>query len=178
VADCPDHARAALPSSRDHGPDFPQGPFTPHTSAALAAWLKSPYPHRSASGSPANAKPLRAERCRYGTRDLPLAAKAANESLQRPRPRQAGGTPGAGSRGNPHSSAADAGALTVADRALPRRLRCALSTVWFYLRVQRSRAKSGIAKFAFDIGRKSTTIWLWIVWVQHSQLWLIQRVGR
>jgi hypothetical protein len=36
----------------------------------------------------------------------------------------------------------------------------------------------GIAKFTLDNDRKSTTIGLWIVWVQHLLLYLIQPVGR
>jgi hypothetical protein len=44
----------------------------PHTSTALAAQRKSPYPHRSASDIRANAQSIHAERCRYGTRDLLL----------------------------------------------------------------------------------------------------------
>jgi hypothetical protein len=38
--------------------------------------------------------------------------------------------------------------------------------------------RPGIAKFTLDIDRKSTTIWLWIDWVQHLRLWLIQPGGR
>jgi hypothetical protein len=34
------------------------------------------------------------------------------------------------------------------------------------------------AKFMLDIDRKSTTIWLWIDWVQHLRLCLIQPGGR
>ena len=37
---------------------------------------------------------------------------------------------------------------------------------------------SGIARFTFDVARKSTTIWLWIIWVQHLRLCLIQPGGR
>jgi hypothetical protein len=38
--------------------------------------------------------------------------------------------------------------------------------------------KSGIAKFTLDIDRKSTTLWLWINWVQHLRLCLIQPAGQ
>jgi hypothetical protein len=37
---------------------------------------------------------------------------------------------------------------------------------------------SRLAKLAFDINRKYTTIWLWIYWVQHLRLCLIQPGGR
>jgi hypothetical protein len=37
--------------------------------------------------------------------------------------------------------------------------------------------KSGIAKFTLDIDKQSTTIWLWINWVQHLRLCLIQPGG-
>jgi hypothetical protein len=57
---------------------------------------------------------------------------------------------------------------------LPARAPCA------GVRVQRSKIreqKSGIAKFTLDIDRQSTTIRLWINWVQHSLLCLIQPGG-
>jgi hypothetical protein len=38
--------------------------------------------------------------------------------------------------------------------------------------------KSGIAKFILDTDRTSTTIWLWIGWVQHLRLCLIPPVGQ
>ena len=38
--------------------------------------------------------------------------------------------------------------------------------------------KSGIARFTLDMYRKSTTIWLWIDWAQHSRLCLIRPGGR
>src|ERR1043166_3415709 len=38
--------------------------------------------------------------------------------------------------------------------------------------------RSGIAKFTFDIDKKSTTIWLWIVSVQHLRLCPIPLGGR
>ena len=50
----------------------------------------------------------------------------------------------------------------------------ALSSSGSWIRVQ----KSGIAKFALDMNGKSTTIWLWIVWAQHSRLCLIQPAAR
>jgi hypothetical protein len=51
-----------------------------------------PYGHRSASGSPANAKPLRAERCPYSTRDLPPPDQAyGKRSTENPVSRELGG---------------------------------------------------------------------------------------
>jgi hypothetical protein len=41
-------------------------------------------------------------------------------------------------------------------------------------RSEKQGQQSGIAKFTVDIDRQSTTIWLWINWVQHLRLCLIQ----
>jgi hypothetical protein len=38
--------------------------------------------------------------------------------------------------------------------------------------------KRGTGKFLVDICGQSTTIWLWIVWVQHLRLCLIQPGGQ
>jgi hypothetical protein len=38
--------------------------------------------------------------------------------------------------------------------------------------------KSGLARIPIDIQGKSTTMWLWIAWIQHLRLCLIQLGGR
>ena len=47
-------------------------------------------------------------------------------------------------------------------------------------RIQKSSAKSNqeSQKFLLDIAPLSTTIWLWIDWIQHLRLCLIQPGGR
>ena len=42
----------------------------------------------------------------------------------------------------------------------------------------RVRSKQESQNSALDIARKSTTIWLWIDWIQHLRLCLIQPGGR
>ena len=76
------HTSIRLPSCPVDHLDSPQALFNPHTSTALAAYCKSPYPQRSAPASPTTNSSSRsavdtaleififAERCRYGTRDF------------------------------------------------------------------------------------------------------------
>jgi hypothetical protein len=47
-----------------------QAAFNPHTSTALAAYCKSPYPQRSAPTTIGPREVLHAEHCRYCTRDF------------------------------------------------------------------------------------------------------------
>src|ERR1700724_3283814 len=78
-----------------------------------------------------------------------------------------------GSRDNPHSSCPDASAITLAGSPS-----CAEYQSAQVSGVRDSGQKSRIAKFTVDIDGKSTTIRLWINWIQHLRLYLIQPGGR
>ena len=60
----------------------PQTAFNPHTLTALAAYCKSPYPHRSAYAASEHEKFSRAEHCRYGTRDFATSETHCEESVR------------------------------------------------------------------------------------------------
>ena len=63
------HGQLRPPSCPLRRLSSPQALFLPHTSTALAAYFKSPYPHCSAPALPPAQASLHEEHCRYGAID-------------------------------------------------------------------------------------------------------------
>src|ERR1700730_16532051 len=79
-----------------------------------------------------------------------------------------------GSRDNPHSSCPDASAITLAGSPS-----CAEYQSEQVSGVRGSGNRNHESQNShLTLTRQSTTIWLWIIWVQHLRLCLIQPGGR